>query len=60
MFSHLNELELNLSSFEETWIRADIETHLPNQEPRIELENVDVIARPDQNRFDIYLKINVP
>ena len=49
-----------VSSFEETWIRADIETHLPNQEPRIELENVDVIARPDQNRFDIYLKINVP
>jgi|TARA_R110002012_G_scaffold4356_7_gene20098 phage baseplate assembly protein W len=49
-----------VTKFEETWIRADIETHLPAQEPRIQLENVDVVARPDENRFDIYLQINVP
>ena len=49
-----------VSSFEEAWIRDDIERRLPGQEPRIQLENVEVIARPDENRFDIFLKINVP
>jgi phage baseplate assembly protein W len=49
-----------VSTFEEVWIRDDIERSLPGQEPRIQLENVDVVARPDENRFDIFLKINVP
>ena len=49
-----------VSVFEETWIQQDIERNLPDQEPRIELENVEVVARPDENRFDVFLKINVP
>ena len=49
-----------VTPFEETWIRDDIEKNLPGQEPRIQLESVDVVARPDENRFDIFLKINVP
>ena len=49
-----------VSVFEEDWIRDDIERNLPGQEPRIQLQNVEVVARPDENRFDIFLKINVP
>tara|TARA_R110002051_G_C8719213_1_gene496450 strand:+ start:43 stop:531 length:489 start_codon:yes stop_codon:yes gene_type:complete len=49
-----------VSPFEEAWIRDDIERSLPGQEPRIQLENVEVIANPDENRYDIFLKINVP
>ena len=49
-----------VSSFEEDWIRDDIERSLPGQEPRIQLEDVEVIANPDENRFNIFLKINVP
>ena len=49
-----------VTKFEEKWIRKDIERNLPEQEPRIQLENVEVIAKPDENRFDIFLKINVP
>tara|TARA_R100000005_G_C4981081_1_gene190826 strand:- start:64 stop:552 length:489 start_codon:yes stop_codon:yes gene_type:complete len=49
-----------VSVFEEDWIRDDIERSLPGQEPRIQLQNVEVVARPDENRFDIFLKINVP
>ena len=49
-----------VSPFEEDWIRDDIQRSLPGQEPRIQLEKVNVVARPDENRFDIFLKINVP
>jgi phage baseplate assembly protein W len=49
-----------VSVFEETWIQQDIERSLPDQEPRIELENVEVVAKPDENRFDVFLTINVP
>ena len=49
-----------VSVFEEDWIRDDIERSLPGQEPRIQVQNVEVVARPDENRFDIFLKINVP
>tara|TARA_R100000700_G_C3154735_1_gene132316 strand:- start:545 stop:1033 length:489 start_codon:yes stop_codon:yes gene_type:complete len=44
----------------EIFIRKDIERNLPDMEPRIQLENVNVVARPDENRFDVFLKINVP
>jgi len=49
-----------VSPFEEAWIRDDIERSLPGQEPRIQVKNVEVIAKPDENRYDIFLKINVP
>ena len=49
-----------VTPFEESQIRKDIFRNLPKQEPRIELQNVDVIAKPDENRFDIFLQINVP
>ena len=41
-------------------IRADIEENLPNFEPRIELEKVDVQALEDQQQYNIQLQINVP
>lgn len=41
-------------------IRADIEENLPNFEPRIELEKVDVEALEDQQQYNIQLQINVP
>ena len=44
----------------EILLRKDIEDDLPDMEPRIELENVNVIAKPDENRYDIFLQINVP
>tara|TARA_R100000152_G_C6667067_1_gene104389 strand:- start:181 stop:669 length:489 start_codon:yes stop_codon:yes gene_type:complete len=49
-----------ITPFEEEWIRDDIQRGLPRMEPRIQLENVDVIAKPDENRFDVFLTINVP
>ena len=49
-----------VTKFEEKWVRKDIERNLPEQEPRIQLEDVEVISKPDENRFDIFLKINVP
>ena len=57
MRRHLFE---QVSPFEEAWIRDDIERKLPGHEPRIQLKNVDVIAKPDENQYDIYLTINVP
>ena len=41
-------------------IRADIEENLPNFEPRIELERVDVEALEDEQQYNIQLQINVP
>ena len=41
-------------------IRADIEENLPNFEPRIELEKVDVEALEDEQQYNIQLQINVP
>ena len=49
-----------VSKRREELIRHDISRRLPAMEPRIQLEHVNVIAKPDQNRFDIFLKINVP
>ena len=42
------------------FLRKDIEDDLPRMEPRIELQNVNVIGKPDENRYDIFLQINVP
>ena len=41
-------------------IRADIEENLPNFEPRIELEKVDVEALEEEQQYNIQLQINVP
>ena len=49
-----------VTPFEESQIRKDIFRNLPKQEPRVQLENVDVVAKPDENRFDIFLQLNVP
>ena len=49
-----------ITSTTEIFLRKDIEDDLPSMEPRIELENVNVIAKPDENRYDIFLQINVP
>lgn len=42
------------------FIERDIERNLPRFEPRIEVSNVNVVANPDDNQYDIYLTINVP
>lgn len=41
-------------------IQADIEEKLPNLEPRIELESVEVTANIDEQQYNIVLQINVP
>ena len=40
----------------EILLRKDIEDDLPRMEPRIELQNVNVIGKPDENRYDIFSK----
>jgi len=57
MRRHLFE---QVSKRREELIRHDIEQRLPDLEPRIQLENVNVVAKPDEHRFDIFLKVNVP
>jgi len=49
-----------ITSTTEIFLRKDIEDDLPRMEPRIELQNVNVIGKPDENRYDIFLQINVP
>ena len=41
-------------------IRTDIEDRLPDLEPRIQLEFVDVIANIDEQQYEITLQINIP
>ncbi len=41
-------------------IQSDIEEALPSQEPRIQLEEVEVTADIDQQQYDITLQINIP
>jgi len=41
-------------------IQADIEENLPNFEPRIELERVEVEALEEEQQYNIQLQINVP
>jgi len=49
-----------VSPFTELEIQSDIEENLPNFEPRIELEKVEVSANEDQQEYNITLQINVP
>lgn len=46
--------------FTENLIRDDILEKLPFFEPRIEIEDVEVVGNPDQNQYDISLTINIP
>lgn len=41
-------------------IQDDIENKLPNMEPRVTVENVSVIGKPEENEYDITMQINVP
>lgn len=41
-------------------IKNDIEIRLPLSEPRITVENVQVIGNEEAQEYDIYLQINVP
>lgn len=41
-------------------LRDDIQTKLPEMEPRITVLNVDVVGNEDANEYDITLQINVP
>lgn len=41
-------------------ITNDISRRLPILEPRITVTDVSVIANPDEQEYDIYLKINIP
>lgn len=41
-------------------IKDDIETKLPEMEPRIEVSNVEVVGDEDTNTYNITLQINVP
>ena len=41
-------------------IKDDIETKLPIMEPRVEVENVEVIGDEDNNTYYINLQINIP
>ena len=49
-----------ITSFTSYRIKADILNNLPEQEPRIDLEEVTVIPVPDEHEFYITLQINVP
>tara|TARA_Y100001972_G_scaffold17508_1_gene19491 strand:+ start:2292 stop:2780 length:489 start_codon:yes stop_codon:yes gene_type:complete len=49
-----------VSPFTQLEIEADINESLPLFEPRIELENVEVIANEDLQEYRITLQINVP
>tara|TARA_R100000664_G_C2724531_1_gene116888 strand:+ start:583 stop:1071 length:489 start_codon:yes stop_codon:yes gene_type:complete len=49
-----------VSVFTQLEIEADINENLPLFEPRIELENVEVIANEDLQEYRITLQINVP
>lgn len=41
-------------------IKEDILSKLPIMEPRIVVNNVEVVGNEDQNQYDIYLTIDVP
>lgn len=41
-------------------IKDRIETRLPEVEPRVTIENVEVIGYEDENKYEIYLQINIP
>lgn len=41
-------------------MRDDIIRKLPLNEPRIQITGVDIIPKPDNNEYEIYLQINIP
>ncbi len=49
-----------ISHFTSVLISGDIENKLPDQEPRITVEDVAVIPDYDNQEYQIFLKINVP
>ena len=49
-----------IDQFTKEDIQEDIEDNLPNFEPRIELEKVEVQALEDEQQYNIQLQINVP
>jgi len=49
-----------VSIFTEEDIQEDIQDSLPDLEPRIQLERVDVQALEDEQQYNIQLQINVP
>lgn len=49
-----------VSDFVASLIQDDIENKLPDQEPRITVENVTVIPDYDNQEYDINLQINIP
>mgnify|MGYP003134729442 CR=1 FL=1 len=49
-----------ITNFTAYRIKSDIVNKLPDMEPRIELEETDVIPVPDEQEFFITLQINVP
>lgn len=49
-----------VSDFTTDIIKEKIEVQLPIMEPRITIDDVEVIGDEDNNQYDIYLKINIP
>ena len=49
-----------ISNFTAYRIKSDIVNNLPDQEPRIELQETTVVPIPDEHEFFIILQINVP
>ena len=49
-----------VDKFTEDIIKDDIETNLPIMEPRVTVENVQVLGDPDNNEYQISFQINVP
>lgn len=49
-----------IDDFTSDIIRDDIESKLPRMEPRVTLEQVEVIPNEDENLYNITLQINVP
>lgn len=41
-------------------IKDDIINKLPKMEPRISIQNLRILAKPDDNEYEIYLQINIP
>jgi len=49
-----------ISDFNAFAIKDDIDNRLPIMEPRVEVENVEVVPLPDDNEYIISLQINIP
>ena len=49
-----------ISDFNAFAIKDDIDNRLPIMEPRVEVENVEVVSLPDDNEYIISLQINIP